>query len=231
MQDRVTRLASTVGRVIAEALRNARAERLILLDDGSGEAELAARWCGGELPCGSVLRVRGPRDDALESHLQVVEEVLGSGETEFDNRVELKEPGSRTEIRRLIGRLLASRHHGLVASPVNRTVALLESAPIPEPLLPLGDLWASRVAELTGSWSGPPHVRRLAEACGGIQDLDAALTRWARRDEGPEPARAGLSRSAHAQLSAAIESARFARTRVGLIPKLGDNTAGIDLSA
>lgn len=231
MQDRETRLASTVGRVIAEALRNARAERLILLDDGSGEAELAARWCDAELPRGSVLRVRAPRDDALESHLQVLEEVLGSGETELDHSLGLKEPGSTTEIRRLIARLLANQNNGLVANPVNRTVVLLESAPIPEPLLPLGDLWASRVAELTGSWRGPPHIRNLAEACGGIHDLDAALTRWARRDEGPEPARTGLTRSAHTQLSTAIESARFARTRVGLIPKLGDNTAGIDLSA
>lgn len=231
MKAREARLASTVAGVVAAALRDAGAETLVLLDDGSPEAELIIRWCKSELPGDSVLRVSGSGDAVLDSHLQVLEEVLSGGEPDLRDQPGAGDPGRRAELHRLIARLTARRVNGVLANPVNRTVALLDPVPIPEPLLPLGDLWASRVVELAGSWSGPPHVRRLAEACGGIQKLDGALARWVRRDVRGEVAFRKLSSAARSGVSSALESARFARSRLGLIPKLGDHTPGIDLSA
>jgi len=119
----------------------------------------------------------------------------------------------------------------LTASPINKTVLLLEPRPVPETLIPLGDLYASDVRAVAGGWQGTPIVHRMEALCGGIDVLDAALrARFEERHSLPDTL-AKLPEPARAAFAEALERARFARGRAGLVPKLGTRTAGIDLFA
>ena len=135
--------------------------------------------------------------------------------------------GGDAEAHRHAARVLAGERGALLCHPANKTALLLAPVP-PEPLLPLGDLYASQVAELTGAWSAPDSVRRLAEEVGGVTVLDEILSMLL--DERREPA-AVLSRhpAAGPRVMEAMTRARFWRNRCGLVPKLGARTLGIDL--
>jgi hypothetical protein len=119
----------------------------------------------------------------------------------------------------------------LVADPANKTTLLLEPWLAEAAILPLGDLYASQVSRLAGGWSGGRVCDDLARRCGGIEALDRALLR--RFDERRDEAEAfsELEAAAAESLRAALEAARFARRRLGLIPKLSSRTLGIDLFA
>ncbi len=72
-------------------------------------------------------------------------------------------------------------------------------------------------------------VRDLAERLGGIEVLDGALMKLF---EHRAPAAAlELGPGVGAELVARLDAARFARARVGLVPKLGRRTLGVDLFA
>src|SRR5688500_648560 len=73
--------------------------------------------------------------------------------------------------------IVASRR-ALAAHPANKTALLLGRSFPSEPLLPLGDLYASQVAALAGGWSVPPDVARLIELAGGVHEADGALRAW-----------------------------------------------------
>jgi hypothetical protein len=117
----------------------------------------------------------------------------------------------------------------LAAHPANKTALLLgRNFPL-EPLLPLGDLYASQVKELTGGYNLPDQVQSLAEAAGGINALDAALQlrfeSWLPAEQAAEP----LPKAARGPFLEAVRAGRFWRERAGLIPKLSARTIGIDL--
>jgi hypothetical protein len=198
VSDAYARVAAVVGAVAAAALRERGAGRVALLDDGGPEAALAARILEGALGDGAVARVRGGGAEPSPRHAE--------------------------ERRRHEARLLDG---ALVAHPASKTALLLGGELPPEPLLPLGDLWASEVAALQGAWSAPEALRALAEACGGVEALDAALARRidgrdpAGLDALPEPAAAEVRR----RLAAGAASRRWPR----LVPKLGARTLGADL--
>jgi len=206
---RYARIAGIVGAVARQALRDRGAGRIALLDDGGPEADLAARMLADALGADAVVRV-------------------GASEAEVESVLHLSpgaEPGAlRREIRRLKARLVAG---ALAANPANKTALLLDGALPPEPLLPLGDLWASEVAQLGGGWSAPPEVARIAEDAGGIGALDDALrARVDRRDP------RGLDRLPPAAADAAgraLAAGRAWRTHPAVVPKLGARTIGADL--
>jgi hypothetical protein len=201
-------LAGVVGEVVRRALADACAGGVALLDDGSPEARLAAAWLAAALGDAGVRRVTDPaagEADAAQPELV------------------------RTERHRMALRVTAAAGGLLAAHPVNKTTLLLGDAPPPEPLLPLGDLYASRVAALAGGWSGPPRLRSLAERAGGIAALDAALERLLEERREPADALAALPRDAAAELLARLAGGRFLRRRLGLVPKLGTRTPGTDL--
>lgn len=192
------RVAAVVGAVAAAALRDREIGRVALLDDGGPEAELAARILASALGEGALVRVRGPAD--------------GGPAREADER------------RRYEARLLDD---ALTAHPASKTVLLLAGELPPEPLLPLGDLWATEVRALQGGWSAPEAVTALAEACGGIDALDGAL---ARRVDGRDPSAldalpAAAAREVRTRLAAGAPSRRWP----WLVPKLGVRTLGADL--
>jgi hypothetical protein len=128
------------------------------------------------------------------------------------------------EARRLKARLLDG---ALTAHPANKTELLLGAALPPEPLLPLGDLYASEVDALCGGWSASAEVRVLAEGAGGVKALDAALLRWL---DGRDPAGLNtLPADVAEEVQRRFRAGRAARLAPRIVPKLGTRTLGVDL--
>jgi hypothetical protein len=122
----------------------------------------------------------------------------------------------------------ASHPDALVAAAPNKTVALLGGAPA-TPLLPLADLWASQIAALCGTWSAPGNLRELAERAGGIDRLDDALSDFVDGRLPWDQTLARLGPDLAGTVLALWNDTRFARRRLGLVPKLGARTIGVDL--
>lgn len=207
---RAARIGEAIGAVARQALADRGAHRVALLDDGSPEAALAERFLASALGNDAVVRifVDGPELEPL-LHL------LPSGVSH--ERLE-------DEARRMKARLLEG---ALTAHPANKTELLLGAALPPEPLLPLGDLYASEVAGLCGGWSASAEVRALAAAAGGVEALDAALRRWL---DGRDPAGLdALPAEATEQVRRRFRAGRAARLAPRIVPKLGTRTLGVDL--
>jgi hypothetical protein len=218
------RIAEIVGAVARQALADRGRSWIALLDDGGPEPELAARLLESSLGGGIVLRV-GTDGAGVEPFLPGINAVPGWRAME--------------EVRRLRARLLdagLAAHPGngllrlggaLTAHPANKTALLLGGELPPEPLLPLGDLWATDVLALAGGWSAPPEIAALAEAAGGIETLDAALRR---RIDGRD--RGGLDTlpsEVAAEVRDRLAAGSAARRNPRIVPKLGGRTLCIDL--
>ncbi|MDB4947371.1 MAG: hypothetical protein JWM27_20 [Gemmatimonadetes bacterium] len=204
------RIASVIGAVARQALADRGLRRVALLDDGGPEAALAARILSAELGPGAVVRVQ-----VEAGEVEPVLHLLG-GDADAERAAD--------GLRGLRARMLAD---ALPASPANRTALLLGGDLPPEPLLPLGELYAGEVAALAGGWSVPSAVRRIVEAAGGVDALDEALRRWIDRrdphglDALPDEARDAVRR--------AFAAGRAGRAWPHLVPKLGYRTLGVDL--
>lgn len=206
---RFGRIAEIVGAVARQALHDRGATRIALLDDGGPEADLAARILGQTLGAEGVVRVTASEAE-VESVLHLAPEA--GAET------------LRHEIRRLRAGLTPG---ALAAHPGNKTALLLNAKLPPEPLLPLGDLWASEVAELAGAWSAPGPVMRIAEQAGGIEALDDALQAYVDR-RNPRGLDALPSEAADA-VRRALAAGRAERMYPMIVPKIGARTLGVDL--
>lgn len=205
---REARIASTVAAVVRQALLDAGVGRVALLDDGSPEAGFAARILHSALGGEAVVRVTTEGADAK----MPFPEAGGPPDT------------LQAEIRRFRARLLPD---ALVAAADNKTALLLDGPLPPEPLLPLGDLYASEVAALAGDWSASAEVRGLAEACGGIAALDAALR--ARIDGRAPDALRALPPGMAEAVERALHRGRSSRLFPRIVPKIGARTLGVDL--
>lgn len=176
---RHARLGRIIGGVVRQAVEDAGAAGVRIVEADSPEGRLLADWCRLALGDGRV----------------------------FTGSVEAR---------------------AVHAHPVTKTVLLLDEPPL-APLLPLGDLYASQAGELTGDWSAPDSVRELAGLAGGIGALDGALRAWADERRPLGEALAPLGAEAAAAVAAALQAQRWRRWRLGLVPKLGGRTFGIDL--
>ena len=199
---RAARVAAVIGAVARQCLADRGARRVALLDDGSPEAVYAARVLREALGEGAVVRVAV--DDA-----------------DLEPLLHLGGPRARLadEARRMRARLLEG---AVAAHPAHKTELLLGPSLPPDPLLPLGDLYASEVAELAGGWSASDEVRALAGAAGGVEALDAALRH---RVEGRDPSALDALPEARRR----FEAGRAARLAPRVVPKLGTRTLGADL--
>ncbi|HEX8907495.1 MAG TPA: hypothetical protein VF771_21805 [Longimicrobiaceae bacterium] len=209
MIPREARISAVVGAVARQALADRGAARIALLDDGGPEAELAARILAAALGAEAVIRVT-LADGEMESVLHLAPEVS---------------PGrARDEMLRMKARLV---ENAIPAHPANKTALLLGGELPPEPLLPLGDLWASEVAALAGDWSAPEPVRRIAEQAGGIEALDDALRGWIDRRDASAPA--ALPAGVADAVTRALAAGRASRLHPRIVPKIGTRTLGVDL--
>lgn len=205
---REMRIAEVIGAVARQALADRGRTRIALLDDGGPEAELAARLLTAVLGVDAVERVAD--GGGVESVLHAAEGVSPARRAE--------------EMRRTRARLMDG---ALPAHPASKTALLLGGELPPEPLLPLGDLWASDVAALGGGWSAPEEVRALADAAGGIEALDAALRGLidGRDAAALDALPAEVGDAVRRRLAAGRASRIFPR----VVPKLGGRTLGVDL--
>lgn len=195
---RAERIARIVRGVIEQALRDAGARAIVLLDDGSPEAGLARAWLA---PLGGALLTEA-----------------GAA----------ADPDAEEELRRR-ARVRARAAGALTASAANKTALLLTPVGPPEPLLPLGDLYASQIEALCGAWSAPAEVRALADAAGGIAALDGALVARIERRRPEGSAFGALPPEVRSALGARLAEGRWWRRRAGLVPKLGMRSIGADL--
>lgn len=116
----------------------------------------------------------------------------------------------------------------LTMHPANKTALLVGSFVARVDLLPLGDLYASQVADLCGEWSADDSTKAVADLFGGIAALDALLMRHV---DGREDllATSGITQKQREGVERALTRTRFRRGRAGVVPKLGYRTIGIDL--
>ena len=205
------RIARVVSGVVQQAVADAGAAGVVVLDPDSPEGRLAVAWS---------VRVLGA-DRVWHTDPD------GASGNEIG-----RSPDRREEFRRGVARVLARERNGLLMHPANKTALLLDPFPPPEPVLPLGDLYATHVATLAdGGWTGSDALRELADAAGGIETLDAALAALV---EGRAPAARALGNlpePVRRDILQRWEAGRFWRRRAGLVPKLGARTLGIDLFA
>jgi len=210
MERRTARIGEAVGAVARQALLDRGAHYVALLDDGSPEAALAARFLAAALGDDAVVRV-----SVEGAEVEPLLHLLPSG---------VSHERLHDEARRMWARLLEG---ALAAHPANKTELLLGSGLPTEPLLPLGDLYASEVAGLCGGWSASAEVRALADAAGGVDALDSALRRWL---DGRDPAGLNaLPADAAEQVRHRFRAGRAARLAPRVVPKLGTRTLGVDL--
>ena len=203
------RVAEIVGAVARQALADRGLSRIALLDDGSEQADLAARLLAHGLGGAAVERVAVTPAE--------VEPLLPAWPGVPRQRVE-------DELRRLRARLTDA----LTAHPASKTELMMGGALPPEPLLPLGDLWATDVLALGAAWSGSAELRSLVDEAGGIETLDGALRRLVDRrdsigwDEGLPP-------SVRERVRRAVRGGAAWRRAPFIVPKLGSRTLGTDL--
>jgi hypothetical protein len=202
------RLARVIMGVVHQALRDARASSLIVLEPLGPEGTLFLRWC----------------EEAGMAAVPVTS-VSGATASEVAENADRR---ALTELVRAAGRIAAATRGSLLVHPVNRTALLLGDVP-PEPLLPLGDVPASVVHTCAGGWSGSEPVTALALRAGGVDVLDRAIYRWLERREPFAMATSELAPEVSCALWSRFEAGRFSRRRAGLVPKLGYRTVGHDL--
>lgn len=229
--ERAARIGAIVAGVVRQTVRDAGASGIVLVDDGSPEATLIRRWCSDAL--GGAVHAVDPQDAGAVVEWAQRHGAAGRDDAAVgpDGSAAREDAGLGGEAHRFLARCVARRAGALVASPVNKTALLLGGEPPPEPLLPLGDLYAGQVRALAGGWSGPAAVRELADRAGGIDMLDAALVRLVDERRSPADALAELPDGVADAVLRAFEAGRFGRRRLGLVPKLGARTPGIDLFA
>lgn len=116
---------------------------------------------------------------------------------------------------------------GLSVNAANKTELLL-GVPDAAALIPLGDLYASEVAAYAGSYELGPAGRSLADAAGGVERLDEALRRLLDERRAPHAAFQHIPALREPVLRR-LQATRFQRARLGIVPKLGARTIGIDL--
>ena len=200
----------TIAAVVRNALTVGGFTRVALLADGSPEAEFCADLLQQHLGPEAVVSVAA-EEDTLESVLRLLPRGLSREQV-------------AGEWRRLLARLVPD---AISAAATNKTALLLGGRLPPEPLLPLGDLYASEIEEVAGGWSAPAKVQQIAEAAGGITRLDAMLRRRLERRD-PD-ALLPLGEALAADVEEALATSRWFRLNPLLVPKLGGRTLGVDL--
>lgn len=195
---------------VVEAVLEARAARgVVLTGPESPERRLLLRWLGEHAAVPdeeTVERVRdglaGVRPDAPPV---VVDE----------------------EARRAVAHTVAAAEDFVCASVIHKTALVLGSELPPEPLLPLGDVWASEVAAVAGGCTLPAALAGVGPAT--LVSVDRALRAHLEEGRDREDALAPLELALRERLTELLARRRWGRFRTPVVPKLGLRTVGIDL--
>jgi hypothetical protein len=132
-----------------------------------------------------------------------------------------------TLIERWCGVPFADAGGALTVSSACKTELLLAPDPLSADLYPLGDLYARDLLAF-GVGIDVAEVQDLAEAAGGIEQLDGALHKLLDERRAVDAAFADLPHIRDAVMTR-LQKTRLGRARLGIVPKLGARTIGIDL--
>jgi hypothetical protein len=127
----------------------------------------------------------------------------------------------------LAGWALAWAEGLLLVGTANKTCLLLSPTQPVQSVLPLGDIYASRVEEMAGESTRPPCL--IGASFEQLLAVDRALEAYYVGEFGKDAAFWGVDPGLRETVLAALDEARRGWHPKPLIPKLGDRTLGLDL--
>ncbi|HEY0303996.1 MAG TPA: hypothetical protein VGC44_03440 [Longimicrobiales bacterium] len=130
-------------------------------------------------------------------------------------------------IERWCGTAFQQNGKALMVSAASKTDLLLAGPAAGADLYPLGDLYASELAAW-GVTELDARLRDMARQAGGIEPLDGVLRKLLDERRPPDAAFAGLPHIRDAVMKR-LQDTRFRRAHMGIVPKIGPRTIGIDL--
>ncbi|HKJ02378.1 MAG TPA: hypothetical protein VJ997_07985 [Longimicrobiales bacterium] len=202
------RQGGIVADVVAAEAARAGCRGVVLASPPGPESELLAWWLPSTLP----LRTLDPG---------AVADVAGA-------LASAGAPGPHVEALawQAVARAQALAHRLLPVGTTNKIVLLLEDAPLPARVLPLGDVWASDVHR----WSGRATLPAVLLDAGGaeVAAVEKALRDYLEEGMAPDAAFAPLG-TLGPRVRAALDAAEPHRRGL-VVPKLESWTAGIDLA-
>lgn len=200
-RDRVADIRRVICAVVAQAVQDAGAGGVVVLEDWTPEGELVYEWLVSALGEDRVWRAA-----SLASNVH----------------------GADADANLVEAWRAARDRSALLAHPASKTALLLGGALPRADLFPFGDVYATQVTELAGAWTVPPQLAELIGAA-GLAAVDRALVRVVDGRAEWTDAVFGMPDEAADELKRRYEAGRWFRTRARLVPKLTSRTLGIDL--
>lgn len=205
-EDRVRRI---VGGVIRAALRDTGSSGLVLVTPADPQGALLLRW------------IRSWEIEVAEpGEVESLAAGLAASGAEDTRAVD-------GELHRAAARILARRRNLLPVHPIHKTSLLLGGAPPPEPLLPLADLFASRLAWWCERVNCPVPLRDVDKD--ELAAVDRTLERYLDGRLSWTRAARALDPDLRRAVKDALDRGRWHRLWAPVAPKLGPRTPGIDL--
>ncbi|GMV08120.1 MAG: hypothetical protein AMXMBFR53_43950 [Gemmatimonadota bacterium] len=203
-----TRLAERVAAVVAAEVRRLGLEGVALASPPGPGSDLLARWLS---PVGRV----GTPDPGAVSDVAGALAAAGA-------------PGAAVEglAWRAVADALAAAERLLPVAATDKTGLLLDPAPLPARVVPLGDVWATTVRALAGRATLPPVLAHARPQ--DVERVEAALRAYLEEGLGPDAAFAALG-PLGGPVRRALDAAE-GRRRGLLVPKLEAWTVGADLA-
>lgn len=201
-------IAARVAAVVRAEVRRLGLEGVVLASPPGPAGELLARWLA---PAG---RVAAPDAGAVAD---VAGALAAAGA-----------PGRAVEglAWRAVADALAAGERLLPVAATDKTSLLLDPSPLPARVVPLGDVWATRVGEIAGGAALPPVLAHASPE--DVERVEGALRAYLEEGVGPDAAFAPLG-PLEGPVRRALDAAE-ARRRGLLVPKLEGWTVGADLA-
>ena len=209
------RIARVVVAVVAEAIREADAQGVVLASSPRPETALLERWFSA-----AAITVKIPDGEVVRAVADSLEASLGRDTPEAVAR-------SQQEARRAAARVIANREELIPVSAANKTELIWAERLPPEPLLPLGDLYASQIHALAGACTAPLPL--LGIEPGRLRAVDKAIAQVVDDGVRPDVAFPELPTELRDAALSAMHRSAWKATLPPVVPKLGRRTLGVDL--
>ena len=201
--------------VVAEVIREADAHGVVLASSPRPETALLERWFTA-----AAITVRIPDAEIVRVVADSLEASLAGDASEAEAR-------SNEEAHRAAARVIANREGLIPVSAANKTELIWSERLPPEPLLPLGDLYASQIHTLAGACSAPPPLVDIEPD--RLRAVDKALAQVVDHGVRPDIAFAELPSELRDAAFFAMQRSAWKGTLPPVVPKLGRRTLGVDL--
>jgi len=209
------RIAHVVVGVVADAIREAHAHGVVSASAPRPETALLERWFAA-----AAITVKLPHADVVRAVADSLEAIEGGDPSETVAR-------SKEEACRAAARIIAHREGLIPISAANKTELIWAEHLPPEPLLPLGDLYASQIHALAGACTAPPPLTDIEPA--RLKAVDKAIAQVVDGGVRPDTAFAELPSELRDAAHSALRRSVWKGTLPPIVPKLGRRTLGLDL--